>query len=188
MTEATQTTRPITADMFPCPVCGAVAVGTIDTLVCRWSTHADGTVTDWQGNDLDTQEPLDREGRPVLVCENGHDYTHDAFTAEVMQTLRIEGGDPMSVQGGTRLPLDIRITLMPEYDDNDQYIGACTINGVPHHITLFRVIGDDHEQDAAPGHHYRFDALRAFEADVEGFLPLDVNGRDYLCVMTPQSI
>ncbi len=42
----------------------------------------------------------------------------------------------MSVTVGTTLPLDIRITQMPEYDDNDQYIGACQINGVPHHITL----------------------------------------------------
>jgi len=94
----------------------------------------------------------------------------------------------MTIPVGTPLALDVRITQMPEYDDNDQYIGDCTINGVPHHITLFRVIGDDHKQDAARGHHYRFDALRAFEADVEGFLPLDVNGRDYLCVITPQSI
>ncbi len=51
-----QARLPITADMFPCPACGAAAVGTIDTLVCRWSTAADGEVTAWQGNDLDTQE------------------------------------------------------------------------------------------------------------------------------------
>jgi len=51
----------------------------------------------------------------------------------------------MTVRVGTPLPLDIRVTELPEYDDNDQYIGACLINGVPHHITLFRVIGDDHE-------------------------------------------
>ncbi len=94
----------------------------------------------------------------------------------------------MSVTVGTTLSLEIRITVMPEYDDNDQYIGACQINGVPHHITLFRVVGDDHEQDAAPGHHYRLDALRDFEADVVGFLPLTVGARDYLCVITPQSI
>ncbi len=94
----------------------------------------------------------------------------------------------MTIPIGTPLPLNIQITLLPEYDDNDQYIGACTINGVPHHITLFRVRGDDHAQEAGPGHHYRLDALRDFEADGAGFLPLDVNGRDYLCVMTPQSI
>ena len=94
----------------------------------------------------------------------------------------------MSVGVGTPVSLDIRITAMPEYDDNDQYIGTCTINGVPHHITLFRVIGDDHEQDAAPGHHYRLDALRDFEADAGGFLRLSVGKRDYLCVITPQSI
>ncbi len=88
-----ETTRPITSDMFPCPMCGTAAAGTIDTLVCRWSTDADGTVTDWQGNDLDTQETLYRNSRPVLICESGHDYTHESFTAEVMQTLRIEGGD-----------------------------------------------------------------------------------------------
>ncbi len=87
-----QARLPITADMFPCPACGAAAVGTIDTLVCRWSTAADGEVTDWQGNDLDTQERLDRDGRPVLVCANGHEYTHDDFTAEVMLSLRIGGG------------------------------------------------------------------------------------------------
>jgi len=55
-------------------------------------------------------------------------------------------------------------------------------------VPLFRVVGDDHEQDAAPGHHYRLDALRDFEADVVGFLPLTVGARDYLCVITPQSI
>jgi len=66
----------------------------------------------------------------------------------------------MSVTVGTTLPLEIRITAMPEYDDNDQYVGACRINGVPHHITLFRVVGDDYEQDAAPGHHDHLDALQ----------------------------
>ncbi len=94
----------------------------------------------------------------------------------------------MSVPVGTTIPFDISVTQAPEYDDNDQYIGACLINGVPHHITLFRVMGDDWEQDAAPGHHYRLDALQDFEADVAGFLPLTVGARDYLCVITPQSI
>lgn len=94
----------------------------------------------------------------------------------------------MSVGVGTPVSLDIRITTMPEYDDNDQYIGGCLINGVQHHITLLRVIGDDHEQEAAPGHHYRFDALQDFEDDVVGFLSIDVNDKAYLCVITPQSI
>ncbi len=76
----------------------------------------------------------------------------------------------MNVQVGAPLPLDIHITRMPEYDDNDQYIGACTINGVPHHITPFRVIEDDHEQDAAPGHQFRLDVLQDFEDDVVGFM------------------
>jgi len=66
MSGTEQSLLPITAAMFPCPACGASAVGTIDTLVCRWSTGADGEVTDWQGNDLDTQETLYRDGRPVL--------------------------------------------------------------------------------------------------------------------------
>ena len=94
----------------------------------------------------------------------------------------------MSVTVGTPVALDIHITAMPTYDDNDQYIGRCLINGVPHHITLFRVIGDDHEQDAAPGHHYRLDALQDFEGDVAGFLPIDVGEQAYLCVITPQSV
>jgi len=93
----------------------------------------------------------------------------------------------MSVRVGTPLPLEIRITVMPEYDDNDQYVGACLINGVPHHITLFRVVGDDHEQEAAPGHAYRLDALQDFEDDMVGFLPLYVGDAAYLCVITPQS-
>jgi len=45
----------------------------------------------------------------------------------------------MSIPVGTTIPLDISVTQAPEYDDNDQYIGACRINGVPHHITLFGV-------------------------------------------------
>ncbi len=94
----------------------------------------------------------------------------------------------MTVRVGTPLPLDIRVTDLPEYDDNDQYIGRCEINGVPHHITLFRVIGDDHEQDAVPGHQYRLDAVRAFEADVVDFLPLTVGRREYLCVITPHAV
>lgn len=93
----------------------------------------------------------------------------------------------MTIPVGTTLSLDIRITTMPEYD-NDQYIGACLVNGVPHHITLFRVIGDDHEQEVAPGHAYRLDAVQGFEADVVGFLPLYVDNKAYLCVITPQSI
>jgi len=94
----------------------------------------------------------------------------------------------MSVPVGTTIPLEIRITQAPEYDDNDQYIGACLINGVPHHITLFRVIGDDWEQDAAPGHHGRLDALQEFEADVRTFLPITIGDKDYLCVITPHSV
>ncbi len=92
MSGTEQALLPITAAMFPCPACGASAVGTIDTLVCRWSTGADGEVTDWQGNDLDTQETLYRDGRPVLVCESGHDYMHEDVTAEVMLSLRIKRG------------------------------------------------------------------------------------------------
>jgi len=79
--------------MFPCPVCGQEPVGTIDTLVCRWRIGDDGTVVDWEGNDVDTQETLSRDGRPVLVCASGHDYTHDAFTVEVMLSLRIRERD-----------------------------------------------------------------------------------------------
>jgi hypothetical protein len=94
----------------------------------------------------------------------------------------------MSVGVGTPVSLDIRITTMPEYDDNDQYIGGCLINGVPHHITLFPVVGENGEQDAAPGHHDRFDALQDFEADVVGFLPLTIDDTAYLCVITPQSM
>ncbi len=94
----------------------------------------------------------------------------------------------MSIPVGTPLPLDIRITMMPEYDDNDQYIGACLINGVPHHITLFRIVGDDHDQEAAPGHAYRLDALQEFEADSVSFMPIYADDRAYLCVITPQSI
>ncbi len=94
----------------------------------------------------------------------------------------------MSVPVGTTLPLDIRITLMPEYDDNDQYVGVCLVNGVPHHITLFRVIGDDWDQDAAPGHQYRLDALQAFEADIHSFMPIMIGTREYLCVITPHSM
>ncbi len=93
----------------------------------------------------------------------------------------------MTVPVGTPLPLEIHITTMPEYD-NDQYIGACLVNGVPHHITLFRVIGDDHEQEAAPGHAYRLDAMHDVEADVVGFMPIDIDDKAYLCVITPQSI
>jgi len=94
----------------------------------------------------------------------------------------------MSVMVGTTAPLDIRITLMPDYDDNDQYVGACLINGVPHHITLFRVVGEDHEQEAAAGHEPRMDALRAFEGTWGSFVALAVDGQDYLCVITPHSL
>ncbi len=45
----------------------------------------------------------------------------------------------MSVTVGTTAALAIRITQMPDDDDSDQDIGACLINGVPHHITLARV-------------------------------------------------
>ncbi len=83
----------ITADMFPCPACGGTPTGTIDTLVCRWSMDRHGTVTDWDGNDLDTQETLYRDGHPVLPCENGHDDTHVDFTGDVMSTLQIERSD-----------------------------------------------------------------------------------------------
>ncbi len=58
--------------------------------MCRWSVDRDGAVTDGQGNDPDTQETRDRDGRPVLVCVNGHHDTPAAVTADVMVTLRIE--------------------------------------------------------------------------------------------------
>jgi len=91
----------------------------------------------------------------------------------------------MTIRVGTPFHLDIRVTELPEYDDNDQYIGSCEINGVPHHITLFRVIGDDWDQDAGSGHHYRLDALRAFEADIHGFVPITIGTREYLCMVDP---
>jgi len=93
----------------------------------------------------------------------------------------------MTVAVGTTIHMDICVTRPPTYDD-DQYIGVCLINGVPHHITLFPVVGGDGEQDAAPGHHDRFDALQDFEADVVSFMPLTVGDKAYLCVITPQSI
>jgi hypothetical protein len=37
----------------------------------------------------------------------------------------------MTIRVGTPFQLDIRVTELPEYDDNDQYIGSCEINGVP---------------------------------------------------------
>ncbi len=80
-------------DMFPCPACGGLPIGTIDTIVCRWSVDQVGDVTDWQGNDLETQDTLYRDGRPVLACEHGHDYTHVDFTSAVMGTLEVEGSD-----------------------------------------------------------------------------------------------
>ncbi len=80
-------------DMFPCPACGGLPIGTIDMIVCRWSTDQVGDVTDWQGNDLETQDTLYRDGCPVLACENGHDYTHADFTGDVMSTLQIERND-----------------------------------------------------------------------------------------------
>ncbi len=94
----------------------------------------------------------------------------------------------MSVTVGTALPLDIRITQMPDYDDNDQYIGQCSVNGVPHHITVFRVVGEDHAQEAATGNDSRMDALRAFEGTWGGFMAITIDGRDYLCVITPHSL
>ncbi len=94
----------------------------------------------------------------------------------------------MSVPIGTALPLEFRITVMPEYDDNDQYIGSCEVNGVLHHITLFRVLGDDDEQEAGPGHTYRLDALQDFEDDTVGFMPIYVDDKAYLYVVTPQAL
>ncbi len=94
----------------------------------------------------------------------------------------------MSVMVGTPLPLDIHITVPPTYDDNDQYIGQCSINGVPHHITVFRVVGEDHAQEAAADHESRVDALRAFEGTWGGFMAITIDGGDYLCVITPHSL
>jgi hypothetical protein len=77
---------------------------------------------------------------------------------------------------------------VPDYDDNDQYIGQCSVNGVPHHITVFRVVGEDHAQEAATGHESRMDALRAFEGTWGGFMAITIDGRGYLCVITPHSL
>ena len=52
----------------------------------------DGTVDDWAGNDTDTQNTLYQEEAPVLVCGDGHAYTHPRFTDTVMSTLRITEG------------------------------------------------------------------------------------------------
>ena len=93
MNRTKQSTIPITPAMFPCPACGSGAVGTIDTLICRWSVGPDGTVEDWAGNDLDTQETAYEGEYPVLVCGNGHEYTHPAFTDAVMAALRIREGN-----------------------------------------------------------------------------------------------
>jgi len=92
MNRTEQSTIPITPEMFPCPTCGVDPVGTIDTLICRWSVGPDGTVDDWAGNDTDTQNTLYQEEAPVLVCGDGHAYTHPRFTDTVMSTLRITEG------------------------------------------------------------------------------------------------
>lgn len=88
-----QETQTITPAMFRCTACGAEPVGVVDTLVCRWMTGRDGSIIDWDGNDLDTQASYCRQGLPVLICANGHDYTHWRFTAEVLSTLHVEGSD-----------------------------------------------------------------------------------------------
>jgi len=88
-----QSTIPITPEMFPCPTCGVDPVGTIDTLICRWSVGPDGIIEDWAGNDLDTQETAYEGGYPVLVCRDGHAYTHPRFTDVVMATLRTREGN-----------------------------------------------------------------------------------------------
>lgn len=89
MTVCPHDMRPITPALFPCPGCGAEPIGTIDSLVCRWLTASDGTIIDWEGDDLDTQETLYRDALPILACPNGHAYTNPTFTAEVMQSLHL---------------------------------------------------------------------------------------------------
>jgi len=50
------------------------------------------------------------------------------------------------------------------------------------------VLGDDDEQEAGPGHTYRLDALQDFEDDTVGFMPIYVDDKAYLCVVTPQAL
>jgi hypothetical protein len=50
------------------------------------------------------------------------------------------------------------------------------------------VIGDDWDQDAGSGHHYRLDALRAFEADIHGFVPITIGTRESVCHHAAQHV
>ncbi len=87
------------------------------------------------------------------------------------------------------VPLDVRIEEQPSrVGAEDSYIGALSINDVPHHITLLRVFGEGDGQDAAPGHAARFRAIQDFEDEAPGFMPLRIGEGDYLCVVTPYSL
>lgn len=102
------------------------------------------------------------------------------------------------------MPLTFEVVDPPRLDpENRQLIGHVRINGVDHHVTLMQVVdlaaaeedtaGEDVESfdttfgDQAPAHEHsgRFQALQDFESTGEPFRTVPVDGREYVCVITP---
>jgi hypothetical protein len=88
------------------------------------------------------------------------------------------------------LTLTIRVTEQPYQDETDShpgvYLGLCEINGVSHHIDLLEVNGRGEvkspEKDEAVAHVY------AFAGDDDTFGPITINGRHFICIITPMNM
>ena len=102
------------------------------------------------------------------------------------------------------MPITFEVVEPPKLDsENRQLIGHVRINGVDHHVTLMQVVDlaaaeetwanedfsyfDTTFGDQAPAHEHsrRFQALQDFEDTGEPFRTVGVDGREYVCVITP---
>ncbi len=77
-----------------CPECGEPPVGTLETMTITGVALFNDSL-EWCGDtdielDYDAQETVERDGLPVLVCDQFHEWTDPRVTFEVCNGIEKE--------------------------------------------------------------------------------------------------
>jgi len=109
---------------------------------------------------------------------------------EVERSFR-DGDDMYRIPGAadtrTGLQLSVEVTRQPEVLEDGNLVASLCINGTDFHATFMpaRGSGDAQRVSHASGNETRFEALSVFEDEGPGFETIHMQGRDYVCVITP---
>jgi hypothetical protein len=89
------------------------------------------------------------------------------------------------------LHLEITLAQQPEQaiaDDPEVYDGTLLINGVEHHLTLIEVdetLGGDYQEATSGWGDRALDALHVLDGGERPFRTIAIDGRTYVCTLTP---